>query len=268
MKLRVVLYCLLGGLPMTVAGLGAGHVGWWWLSGVLLAIAFVPVARFGPRGVLGQFGVIAPALLIVTVFCTWSEAMMFLPGFSANPFQDLAGAAVIHLVAAGALAVLAGALKLTEASARPPEHRPAASAAVMVLLCGLAYVLYYLVFGALTYEFFTKPYYPDALQIAERWGLWLWAIQLGRGALMTLAVVPMIYTLRLGPWPTAIATGLLMWLAGGAAPLAPPNEFMGTAQRMIHIVEIFTQNAALGVTAGLLLRPRRRAALVPDGVRA
>ena len=62
MKLRVVLYCLLGGLPMTVAGLGAGHVGWWWLSGVLLAIAFVPVARFGPRGVLGQLAVIAPGL--------------------------------------------------------------------------------------------------------------------------------------------------------------------------------------------------------------
>jgi hypothetical protein len=31
---------------------------------------------------------------------------------------------------------------------------------------------------------------------------------------------------------------------------------MGTTQRMIHIVEIFTQNAALGVTAGLLLRPK------------
>jgi hypothetical protein len=32
---------------------------------------------------------------------------------------------------------------------------------------------------------------------------------------------------------------------------------MTTTQRFIHVVEIFTQNAALGATAVLLLRPRR-----------
>jgi hypothetical protein len=31
---------------------------------------------------------------------------------------------------------------------------------------------------------------------------------------------------------------------------------MGTTQRFIHIVEIFTQNFSLGVTAVLLLRPK------------
>jgi len=253
MTLRVVLYCLLGGLPMTVAALGAGHVGWWWLSGILLAISFVPVARFGPRGPLAQFGVIAPVVLIVSVLCTWTEALMFLPGFFSHPFRELAGAAVLYLVVAAALAVLAPALKLTAASGQPPARRPAVAAAAMVFVCGVAYALYYLVFGAITYQFFTKPYYPDAMQIAERWGLWLWVIQIGRGALMTLAVVPMIYTLRLQPWPAAVAAGLLLWVAGGAAPLTAPNAFMETAQRMMHIVEIFTQNAALGVTAGLLL---------------
>ncbi|HEX6260636.1 MAG TPA: hypothetical protein VFZ51_08265 [Woeseiaceae bacterium] len=258
MNPRVALYCLLGGLPISVAALGTGHFGWWWLSGILLAMSFVPVARFGPRGAIRQFGVIAPVLLIVTVLCTWSEAMVFVPGFSQHPLRDLAGSAVIYLVVAGVLAALAPALKLTVASERAPERRPVATAAVMVFLCGLAYALYYLVFGAITYEFFTKAYYPDATQIAERLGLWLWAIQIGRGALMTLAVVPVIYTLRLRRWPTAVVTGLLVWVAGGLAPLAVPNEFMGTAQRMIHIVEIFTQNAALGVTAGLLLRPKAR----------
>jgi len=34
---------------------------------------------------------------------------------------------------------------------------------------------------------------------------------------------------------------------------------MGTTQRMIHIVEILTQNAPLGIIAGLLLRPKSRA---------
>jgi len=40
------------------------------------------------------------------------------------------------------------------------------------------------------------------------------------------------------------------------APLLVPNGLMGTTQRMIHIVEILTQNAPLGIIAGLLLRPR------------
>jgi len=39
--------------------------------------------------------------------------------------------------------------------------------------------------------------------------------------------------------------------------LLPPNSLMSTTQRIIHIVEIFTQNLPLGIAAGLLLRPKR-----------
>jgi hypothetical protein len=126
----------------------------------------------------------------------------------------------------------------------------------MLVACGVAYAVYYLVFGAITYQFFTKGYYPEAVDVAQRLGIWLWVIQIARGALMTLAVLPFIFTLRLARGPAAIAVGALIWVAGGAAPLLAPNDFMGTAQRMIHIVEILTQNASLGITAELLLRPR------------
>lgn len=71
MKTHVLVYCLVGGLPVTIAALGAGHFGWWWLSGILFAGSFVPAALFGPRNVVGQFAVIAPVLLIVTVLCTY-----------------------------------------------------------------------------------------------------------------------------------------------------------------------------------------------------
>ena len=104
------------------------------------------------------------------------------------------------------------------------------------------------------YQFFTKGYYPEATKIVEKLGPWFWAIQIGRGVLMTLAVVPIIYTLRMRRWQTAIAVGTVIWVAGGLAPLLPPNPYMGATQRFIHIVEIFTQNFSLGVTAALLLR--------------
>jgi hypothetical protein len=255
-NLRILWYCLLGGLPLTTAALGAGHFAWWWLAGILLAASFVPIAVYGPRGLPRQLGVIAPVLLIVTVLCTWSEALIFLPGALRDPARDLTGALVLYVMAAVALAILAWALRLTRESGPAVPRHPLGTTALMVLACGVAYALYYLVFGAITYQFFTKGYYPEAEQVAQRLGAWFWVIQIGRGVLMTLAVLPAIRTLRLDRGPAAIAVGLLVWVAGGAAPLLAPNDFMGTAQRFIHIVEIFTQNVSLGATAVLLLRPR------------
>jgi hypothetical protein len=72
---------------------------------------------------------------------------------------------------------------------------------------------------------------------------------------MTLAVLPIVYTLRLPRWQAALAMGLLIWIVGGAAPLLVPNELMLPVQRYIHIVEIMTQNVSFGITAVLLLRP-------------
>jgi hypothetical protein len=57
-------------------------------------------------------------------------------------------------------------------------------------------------------------------------------------------------------WQAAIAVGSIIWICGGAGPLLLPNAFMGTTQRLIHTVEIFTQNFPLGATAVLLLRPK------------
>jgi hypothetical protein len=254
--LRLVLYCLLGGLPLTLAAMGAGHAAWWWLSGIVLAAAFVPIARFGPRGALRQFAVIAPVLLIVTLLCTWSEAVVFLPRAMPEPRGALIGGGVMYLMVAIILASLAALLRVTRPAGGTVEHRTPAVAGLMVVISGVVYALAYLVFGSITYFFFTRTYYPDAMQITERLGLWLWAMQIGRGALMTLAVLPAIYTLRLGRWPAALVTGALIWVAGGLAPLIPPSDVMGSAQRAIHIVEILTQNATLGVAAVLLLRPR------------
>jgi hypothetical protein len=256
MVTRVLLYCLLGGLPMTIGALGAGHLASWWLAGGVLAAAFVPVALYGPRGALAQFGVIAPALLLISVVCIWTEILVFVPQLRQDAVSGAVGSAVMYLLSAAVLAVLAGVLGLTRPIERAVPHRPALVTAAIVVACGFAYALYYLVFGAITYQYFTREFYPDATAHVARLGLWFWAIQVGRGILMTLAVVPIVYTLRMDRWPAALVVATLLWVAGGVAPLLAPNELMGTAQRIIHIVEIFTQTALLGITTVLLMRPR------------
>ena len=257
MNLRIALYCLLGGLAQAIAARGAGHFALWWLSGIILAAAFVPVARFGPRHMLGQFGAISLFLFIVGPVCTGVEAVIFLHGPKEGAGRDLAGYIVFYLIIAVVLTLLAKALKLTESSTSTVERRPAASTALMVGLSGLAYVGYYLIFGSITYQFFTRQYYPEGPKIVAQLGLWFWVIELARGILMALAALPIIYTLRMRRWPAALAVGALLWVVGGAAPLLVPNALMIPAARYIHIVEILTQNASLGITAAMLLRPRR-----------
>jgi hypothetical protein len=128
-------------------------------------------------------------------------------------------------------------------------------AAVMVVACGIAYTVYYLIFGAITYQYFTHDFYPEATQQVARLGGWFWVLQIGRGILMTLGVLPIVYTLRMSRGHAALAVGAILWVAGGLSPLLAPSDIMGTTQRLIHIVEIFTQNVPLGVTIVFLMRP-------------
>lgn len=261
MTVRVLCYCILGGFALSIASLGTGNFGWWWLAGVALAAAFVPVAVFGPTKTLAQFAALVSVLMIVSVFCTWTEALLFmpLPEMRAHPLQSLLGPAFLYLIVALVLALLARILKLTRLGEGPVERRAISVTVGMVVVCGIAYAIYYLIFGAITYQYFTRQYYPDAAQLVAKLGVWFWPLQVGRGLLMTLAVLPVIYTLRMKRWQAAIVVGLIVWVAGGLTPLIPPNPFMGATQRFIHVIEIFTQNFSLGFTAVWLLRPKSAA---------
>src|SRR5208282_5406861 len=226
MKLRVGLFCLLGGLCFTVSAIGAGHFWLWWLCGVLTVAALTPVVRFGPRHFLAQAGILWLVLVVVGLVCTLSEGVLFFPEIKAQATTDLIGGSAMYLLVAIVLAALAKLLKLTEPQGQAVEHRPVGIAIAMVLLAGLSYVVYYQIFGAIAYEFFTKQYYAHAAEQVAALGAWFWVYQWGRGTLMTLAVLPVIYTLRLPRWQAALAVGLLVWIVGGAAALLVPNAMM------------------------------------------
>ena len=256
-KLRVALLCLIGGLPLALAAPTRGAIPQSWLAGILLCACFVPVALYGPKSFLAKFAVIGTAVLFVTSLCTWTEALLFMPSvFKGHPWQALIGSSVLYLIIALILAGLAQILKLRRESERQFAYRPAVAIPLMVIASGISYAVYYFIFGAITFQFFTYKYYPDAARMASSMGLWFWAVQIGRGILMTLAILPAVYTLRLSRAKLAIALGMIVWIAGGAAPLLIPMEFMTPIQRFIHVIEILTQNFSLGATAAYLLTSR------------
>lgn len=258
MKLRILPFCLLSGLAMSIAALGAGHFAWWWLAGMVMAVSFVPVAMFGPRGFVRQFGAVMPVLLIVSVLCTWSEAHLFFPApeMREQAMRDLFGELVMYMIVGVVLAAMGMVLKLNQGSVYSITLRGPGSLVALVAAAGLIYLAFYVVTGGITYQFFTKQYFPNAEKMIAPLGAWFWVIQFGRGVLMTLAVLPIICTLRMSRMNTAIVAGMLLWVAGGLALLIPPNPLMGSTQRFIHTIEILTQNFPLGFLATLLMRPK------------
>jgi hypothetical protein len=266
--LRIAVFCLLGGLPLTLAAPSHDAIPQTWLAGILLAACFVPVALYGPKSIVAQFAVIGTAVLFVTSFCTWTEAMLFMPSaFKGHPWQALIGGSIVYLCIALILAVLARVLKLHHQAERQTVPVSAAKLPLMLLAAGACYALYYFVFGAITFQFFTYKYYPDAVRVASSWGIWFWALQIGRGILMTLSILPVLFTLRLSRGKLAIVAGMIVWIAGGAAPLLIPMDLMTPLQRFIHVIEILTQNFSLGISAAYLLtRPRSTTAAAGAGI--
>jgi hypothetical protein len=180
--------------------------------------------------------------------------MLFMSSaFKGHPWQALIGGSVVYLVIALILAVLARLLTLRQDAEREAISKSGATIPAMIFAAGVCYAIYYFIFGAITFQFFTFKYYPDAARLAASWGMWFWVLQIGRGVLMTLSILPVIYTLRLSRAKLAIVAGMIVWIAGGAAPLLLPLDFMTPMQKFIHIIEILTQNFSLGVSAVYLL---------------
>src|SRR5580704_12399789 len=103
MNLRMVLFCALSGLCFVLPAASAGHVGWWYLSGVLMAASLLPVLLCGPRTMAGQFSVISVAIIVVGMICTMSEGMLFFPEQRAQMAKSLGGGIVLYLIAAAVM---------------------------------------------------------------------------------------------------------------------------------------------------------------------
>ena len=139
---------------------------------------------------MAQFGAIFLALVVVETCCTLSEVIVFFPQMRAQMTTNASGGIIMDLLAAVVLAGLAKSLKMAEPGGEPAIYRSAAITWFLVLLAGLSYVVYYQIFGFITFHFFTNQYYPHAVEQATAMGIWFWAYQWARGLMMTLAVLP------------------------------------------------------------------------------
>ncbi len=187
------------------------------------------------------------------------EGRFFVPGHVEGPLallqlQQLA----VSLVAAFLIIWLFASI--TEPARTRTSSRPWYSWLWRFVVSATSYIVFYYLFGAISYLLITGPYYR-----AHQGGLVVPApavilqAELIRAPLIVLSVVPFLLTLRGTGRRLGLLTGIVLFTVGGLAPLLMDVGILPLPLLVASAVEIFFQNFCTGlVTARLLGKPQGR----------
>jgi hypothetical protein len=198
----------------------------------------------------------------------WGSVMFF--NFAAvilegGIFTSALGQALPALIVMTLISTLATAGALTALFAKRPAgaaapvswpRRTAMGWAGRFALSALSYVIFYWVFGALNYRLVTHVYFEThqaALLVPPTQTIVL--VELVRAVMLVLSVLPLALAWPItgaNRWRLAVLCGLVLFLIGGAVPLAG-NSILPLFLRVATGWEIFLQNFSTGVVAALLL---------------
>lgn len=167
----------------------------------------------------------------------------------------MAALATAHCAVAVVLARLASSATDPNATLLADWHtRGTVNWTLRIVAAALAYVVLYVVVGAVAYTY-TKPYYDEMAGLALQTPsiASVFAAQIIRGVVYALAALMFALTTP-RPRSTFIAMGLFAGL-GGIAPLIG-NTVWPLELRVAHAIEILFQNAPFAVIALTLLKTR------------
>lgn len=218
--------------------------------GLWLAFLAARVDSPGSRAV----GVLATVVL-VNLLAVMIEGAAFEP--AAQPLSALPLDVALQLVVASAVAF--ATIRLVP---RPPVRnrhavlrRPAIAWLGRYLTCVIVYVVLYFVVGAINFTLVTGPYYNSgAAGLVVPAPSVVLLVALVEGALLPIALVPLLYTLSGTPTRRALIGGMSLFVLGGIVPLilAPSLPMV---LRVSSAVEILFQKFPAGAAAAALLGP-------------
>lgn len=280
---RIIIGCLISALgfalinllmdrvfSLTTAQIPSWQSGlWYYLMGLIMIIVFIPVLLKTPwRGFTLLMGIWLPLLFIFYISAYLIEGYFF----SSIPPSELLFGSLQGIAATLVLAYLMisifpgkGEKAVSEEKRALPLKRAWYSWVWRILVCALIYLILYLVVGGIFYVNFFKPYYEDpsyALtppETSPEFFKWLIPLQIFRGALYALVLLPLCLSLNMSRIHLALLLGALLYLLGGFAPLIMPNPYMPDKLRFYHGIEIFFQNFPPGIAIAYLLAPKRKA---------
>lgn len=179
------------------------------------------------------------------------EGLVFL---GSVPRADLVLAALCDTLTAALLAFLLarafGAGTPASATATEPADRHGAGWWIgRIGLCSLCYVVLYFTAGALIWPAIRSFYEAEGLTPDPALVL---PLQVVRGALYVLFVLPLLRSLAVRRWQASLAMAAMFPVLAGVAALLVPNPVFPDAVRGCHLIEIGWSNFVYGALVGWL----------------
>jgi hypothetical protein len=225
------------------------------VSGVIIALALGVLARRLSIQVLGRLGA-----LFLLVFAV--NMLNLLEGLFFTTVVTGGYANLVVTTAAGSVG-LAALLALLFRPARERTFASAVGEALRqhtggawlwrVIVVGVLFAAIYVAIGALIAPLVLPFYVNPSLDLAipDFWRA-IVPLQLVRGLLFTLTILPIVFGLRGPRWTLALGVGLALAALIGWAPMIQAS-FLPSVQRLIHGLEITVDSALYGLAVAWLL---------------
>jgi hypothetical protein len=224
------------------------------LAAALTAIAVALVVRSSHLRGLALGGALLAAVWGVAGLLPFIESWVFLdlsPGeHGVIAFLGVSNALVVTFVAVW----LWG--REEPSSANPPSRVFGAWGWIWrTLVCAICYVVLYLAAGIAVFPF-VRAYYESSGRLPDP--AILPPLQLARGVLYVLVLLPLVRSLVAGRGRTALAAAVFVPVFAGVAALLLPNPILPDHIRPYHLVEIGISNFIYGGLIGWLFWSGRR----------
>ena len=247
----------------------------WWLSGTLVGLALSPLILHSSWSRLNTVLAAWACMAFVRSFGLGIEGSLFKPTAAVSAIAGAAVAIVVQLVVAWlAVYFFMPAPALGQAGSDQPQaaRRTWWGWLWRIIVVGLAYFVFYFVFGATNALLYTQTFYKNNPQ----YGLSLppagliFAAQLLRGPLFGLGAVFLAQAVKAHRRQLGLWLGILLFVVGGVGPYVEVTfRTMPLGFNLATLTEIFLQNFLTGLVAAAFLGhvPARVKAVLGQAVR-
>ena len=225
---------------------------WTLASGTIMGFFLGPIATSMTASKIRHI-VVWSNVIFFNLISVAIEGRFFAPELAGNSIQ---GSIIIQLMAAivtGWLITTLFAPKQTAVTASVPQ-RSFLSWTWRFLISSFSYLVFYFIFGAINSTLVTKPYYEtnvSGLTVPPAGTVLM--VELLRGPLIVLSVLPFLLSQRMNKKRAVILTGLVIFSIGGLVPLTMRVDTLPLILLAASAVEIFFQNFSTGAVTELLL---------------
>lgn len=255
---------ILGGILVSSVGLelpqakdAVEKVAWSFAGGVIAGLSLGPIAANMPIPRTRHL-IVWSSLLFLNLASVVFEGFFFAP--------DVIGNGLLGLLAQQFLASFGSAWMITMLYAPkvpimtpPSTKRSGFSWVWRIMVSALMYVSFYYFFGTINYLLVTKPYYETHAGGLEVPALPVTlAVEILRGVLIALSVLPYILSASSGHRRFALQTGLILFAVGGLVPLTMQVGVLPLLLLAASGVEIFFQNFLTGIVIARFLSTGHR----------